>query len=211
MKLIESMDYTTAQITAGLVALGGLIKVARPVVFAARRWYIKVRTSFARHDNFNNLKHLQATQDRVECAEKDLDFVDRVLLFQGHNCGDIPSIEKPYYTSVILKAVSLHERERLGNYDNILVDPPYIRMLNHIIRYGYQHFITEKAEPSILKDYYMTEGVTESVILYLHTTRSNSVVYVSFATKREEGFSPSKVAEIRTRAAGIQSAIRKMI
>ena len=205
MNIHEKLESTTLTITAFGALSAAFFAVSKPAFFKLRKIYFRYRKAVARHDNLLNIGLLQNAQNSLTDAEQEIDLVDRALLFQGHNGGDIPTIDKPYYVTMITKSVARDHLKSLGIYQNIQVDPAYIKLLGHIIKHGYYHFITDKEDDCLLKDYYLTEGVKESIIVYIDTTRSNSIVYASFANFSDKRFTPVTVAKIRTHATGVQS------
>ena len=211
MNIHEKLESTNLTITAFGTLAAAVFAVSKPLFFKLRKIYFRYRKAVARHDNLLNIGLLQDAQDRLVSAEIDIDLVGRALLFQGHNGGDIPTVDKGYYVTMITKSVSREHLEALGDYEDIRVDPAYIKLLGHIIKHGYYHFIVDKEDDCLLKDYYLAEGVKESIIVYIDTTRSNSIVYASFANFSDKRYTPMTVAQIRTHATGVQSAIRKML
>ena len=141
---------------------------------------------------------------------------ERVIIFAGHDSGQIPKAGSPYYTSSIYWVVE-HDRDRWGDetdslnkqthqdvadYKEIAVDGSYIDMLLQV-QGGKSIILKTKDLPegSQLRGFYEMEGIVEAIIQGIGYIKNN-FLYMSIATFHEEGFTPNEVERLKLKAAG---------
>lgn len=116
---------------------------------------------------------------------------DRVLILKGSNGGGRPTIGSNLYVSV-LHEMSVKGIEQIkGQYQNILVDDAYIRLMQKLIETREIEIQTkELPENSFVRLTYEKENLKHS---YLYEIKANANTYFfgSFSTKETGGFSPS--------------------
>jgi hypothetical protein len=125
-------------------------------------------------------------------------FASRVLIFSGHNSGGLPRVGSGFWVSALHWVE--HPRNALtnfGDYENISVDLQYITMLLDANKEGTVFLKVAEMPSSLLKNYYMAEGVSESIIVFLGI-REKSMFYMSIARySDEESFSTMDLARIK--------------
>lgn len=130
----------------------------------------------------HRMQHLNAIQEKM-AAIRDLETVDRVVIFAGHNSGGLPRAGSRYYTSALHWEVKKGFSKDLGEYKDIPVDYAYVKMLLESYEESKVYFKTEDADPCLLKTYYEVEGVVESVTYYMDISENN-FIYMTVATKK---------------------------
>lgn len=161
-------------------------------------------------DNVSNLIQLQTINDQMWNIENHVDSAFRVLLFAGHNCGGLPSMEKPYYITQIGKAIAHDQKHLVGDYSKVTAGSQYVDMLLDLYKRKEITFNTDDQRDGQLKDYYVGEGITESLIFFLRITVGNAFVYMSVATKKPNGFTSEDKSLIRHMVTKIQSSANKL-
>ena len=204
VQISKDFGIIVAAITAMVLALKPAALTARK----ALRWF---RSQEYAKDTVSNLTHLQTINDQMWAIENTIDSVERVLLFAGHNCGGLPSLEKPYYVTQIGKAIDPDHRIRLGDYTKVEVGRQYIAMLLDVFKKREISFVTRHEPEGQLKDYYTNEGVEEAKIFFLKITRSSgSFLFISISTYQKQGFSDDDKRRIRHLMTTIQSSAQQL-
>lgn len=157
-----------------LVGLSGLKDVVRAV---CSRWVGRI--------NRRNLEaglEAKAEYFSIVNSLQKKDFVDRVLLLVGHNGGGVPTAGGEYKVRVFYGYCS---RRPTANdpvemyYYPLVVDEFYVRMLLEMLRAGrVVNTVANMPEDAMLRRYYETEGVVQSV-LYPLKVSNDSLYYMS--------------------------------
>lgn len=129
----------------------------------------------------NQMHHLNRIQEKM-AAIRHLDTVDRVVMFAGHNGGGLPRASSRYYTTALHWEVEEDFTKNVGEYKDIPVDYPYVKMLLQAEDENKSHFTTDSEEDCLLKRYYLVDGVVESVTYYLDI-EDNNFIYLTVSTK----------------------------
>jgi hypothetical protein len=208
--LFADVDLTTVQIVAGAVFTGAAAVIAvaatgtKDVVAAwFRRW---TRAVEAGGD-----VHLAGVRKNVEfrkCCEgiQKLEFVDRVLIFQGTNCGGIPAPPRAYVVECLdgwATAPGDAPREKYGF--PIKVDTAYMQMVAEIIDKGEVEVRTETMPDCQLRGYYESDGVN-TARLYRLSVDATRLYYVSVASLTRP-FTPKEVRDIRHQIEHLRSVM----
>ena len=202
---------TTDELTSWSAATAACILAFRPVLKWFSEVYVRMREMAASDSVINNLTSLQRINDQLEHIESDNKKVHRVLVFRGHNCGGVPTLENPYHVSLIGKATSLDYDLSVEDYMNIDVDQSYINMLldvhkNKVIEYN----TVSDSKYKQLRQYYVAEGIKHSMIHFIKITKSNDFVYMSISTQDDEGFTDECKAKMRVRVDRIRTLVSEI-
>jgi len=135
-----------------------------------------------------------------------LGYADRVILFVGHNSGGIPRLGSPFYVTMIHQITA--PRVITGEYKDLAVDAEYVKMLLEAMRNTAVHIDVANMPQCQLKDYYVAEGVTESVVEYL-CVKSNALYYISYATHNPEGFEHTATTKASLLVNAVRNALAK--
>ena len=165
------------------------------------QWWISCR--YKRHSVVNGLKQMALVYTELESLFA-MSGVDRVLLLRGHNSGGIPRPGMPFYTSVVYRA----DDDDDTRYEDVSVDASYVRTLVSTYTSGDVSFRTDLMENCNLRDWYRLEKVTHAVVAYLAIINV-SFIYMSVASRRDRGFTPSELTEIRKKITRIRKLINK--
>jgi len=171
-------------------------------VIGLATWFIKSgmwREIRLRKRSMDFVKGMEALQRiYLAMARIQSDYASRVIIFSGHDSGGLPRVGGGFWVS------SLHSVEHprnevtnFGDYANISVDLQYINMLLEAQKEGSVFLRVAEMPDSLLKSYYMAEGVSESLIVFLGI-REKSMFYMSIARYQEEAqFSTMDLARIK--------------
>lgn len=175
-----------AAIAAGLAALGTALLAGFKDVITAffKKWATSVEKG--RRNYSDGVKRIA---DFHECLERigRLEFVDRVLIFNGTNCGGVPDPKKPYIVRCFYgwSADPTKHPEESYNF-NLKVDAQCMHMVCEIIAKGVVEVHTETMPAdSQLRGYYATEGVHSSRLYRLHLDET-ALIYASVASYKRE-------------------------
>lgn len=91
----------------------------------------------------------------------------RVLIFSAHNCGGVPNLGKPFYTSMIYREFDHDDMDDVPNYQNIEVDNEYIKILLQLLEERSVNLEVASMPPSLLRSYLETEGIVENIIHHI--------------------------------------------
>ncbi len=170
------------------------------------KWYLGFRSdnrakraeAAARHSENEFLRLQQLNEERQiaglraiayildvmkSMTQPGINICDRAIMFNGHNGGGLPDPSRPYYISAIYSETSsaykLAERPE-ARYKLVPVDSQYVFTLLQSHQYGSVRLITDDMPECVLRDYYMTEGVNESIIYFVRMA-ANIFVFLSVA------------------------------
>jgi hypothetical protein len=119
-----------------------------------------------------------------DMVDKEDGCCDRVVVFNGHNGGMLPDPGRPYYVSAIHSSFGegrSHDKRPEALYRKILVDTYYVNMLLECYEKKWVLLDTLKMPDSLLRDFYLSEGVTQSLVFFLKTS-GHSFVFGSTST-----------------------------
>jgi hypothetical protein len=160
------------------------------------KWFIRWERQIDKANVANGLAKLARFHQCVETL-RNLEFVDRVLMFQGQNCGGLPTPTKPYTIRCFHGWATDPKSNPDRLYDfNIRLDSHYINLLIDLLKNG-THIETTATMPadSMLKPYYMTEGVVQSYLAVLEVTHTH-VIYISIASYTR-AFTEAELTKLR--------------
>lgn len=122
---------------------------------------------------------------------------ERVILWTGHNGGGLPAGGSPFYTSAVHRVIAQGHMDITANYQNILVDGHYIKMLLRAASDSERMAVltTKKMPECQLRRYYEAETVVESLIIVLGVAR-NSLYYLSVARYDRSFFEEEKTIAV---------------
>lgn len=175
-----------AAIAASLAALGTALLAGFKDVIAAffKKWAHSVERG-----KRNYADGVKRIADFHECLERigRLEFVDRVLIFTGTNCGGVPDPKKPYIVRCFYGWASDPAKHPEENYNfDLKVDAHYMQMVCAMIEKGIVEVHTGTMPPdSQLRGYYSTEGVHSSRLYRLHLDET-ALIYASVASYTRE-------------------------
>lgn len=132
---------------------------------------------------------------------------ERVVLFAGHNSGGVPRVHSAYWvTALHWVSQSVESHVNIRDYQNIVVDSFYISMLLEIERTGCTQLMTETMPECQLKSYYVAEGVTHSLVLFL-AIKEYKLLYVSIARYTDVPFTSAEVVIAKLKANKIKNLL----
>lgn len=165
-------------------------------LFKFIRWYLE------RKDRKNAEEVVKGLQKVFEGFEHMEDMVDeeihRAMLFSGHNCGGIPRLNASFYVTA-LRAVDENSNIDWKDYKHVEADHAYVKILRNVEADGIQLVRTKELPNCLLKEYYMAEGIQESVIMFLKIL-DRELIYVSASTRSEEGISDKTITKLKLKA-----------
>lgn len=192
-------------------------------VFSFIKWaipYFKKRRSTKQHveevDKFDKgMKALLNVADLMEELKRHIN-ITRVVLLEISNSGDMPMPGSKMYATAITAKIDDEEgktnREAelraVIDYNRILIDDHYIRMLLSVKSGGVYKFVVGSEPSCLLKDIYTNEGVNYSEIFHIFTDgRTKKMFILSIAThlKTEDFESTPLRSFINTAVNGIRS------
>lgn len=202
---------TTEELTSWSAATAAAILAFKPIFKGAGDVLNRLREHNAKVSVVQNFTTLQKINDEMDSIEKDIDNVDRVLLFRGHNCGGLPTLERPYHVSLIGKSVDESVETMVREYTNIDTDKTYINMLLDLYRRQVIEYTTSQDDTyHQLKKYYVAEDIKHALIIFLKITKTNDFLYMSVSTKGDEAFTERQKAQIDMKVNSIKTLIGTM-
>lgn len=120
--------------------------------------------------------------------------VDRVLVFSGKNCGGMPEAGKPYTVNCFYG----WPQDATSRYSfSIQIDKTYCDMLEKVVQKGKSIQNTSTMpEDSILREYYETEGVFQTVLFYLNINRSNNELVFASVGSYHRDYTNNEMAQL---------------
>jgi len=199
-----------------------VISIVIPSVLAAIlafiKWYLPWRRkSQSKTIERKSIKQLRSIQKIYSIMGEQIDetSAERVIVFAGHDSGEIPAVGSPYYISSIYWKVRHDPKFHPGkdveeldentynvikDYREISADLHYINLLLDIQETGMERIHTKNLpEDCILKTYYTMEGVTDAVLIFLGYSKNN-LNYMSVSTFKKTGFTKDDIARIKLKA-----------
>ena len=188
---------TTQQVLAGvlsILSLGAFWKFAEVFFkdFFKRRQKAKLEDGLRRIAKI--YKKMEAMSNKG---------AHRVILFAGHNNGGIPRLTCGFWVSSIFSHVVEAHRNKSREYNNIPVDSSYVSMLIGTQLRSYMRFVVDEMEPCQLKNYYISEGIKDSIVVFIGIYEQK-FMYISMANY-ERKFTPNEVTDLVLRAQNIKT------
>ena len=130
----------------------------------------------------------------------------RTIMFAGHNAGGVPRPGCNFFVSAIhWVPTGKDDPQKFLDYRNIPVDAEYISMLLDTERNGHAVLRVAEMPSSLLKSYYLAEGVTESVVFFISVSEKK-FIFVSTA-KFDGEFSDDEITKIKLKCNVIKNII----
>lgn len=195
--MLEHVNTIVAAVVAFVVAILIAITPAVKRLFLAyiKRFEDKITRSSNKIAYRNGIERLAEFHTVLEDI-RDLEYVQRVLVLVGKNCGGTPQPGKAY-TVEALHGWSQRENdhpEKLYNYA-MRVDAYYIEMILKLIQDGWAVNKTATMPPkALLTGLYLQEGVIESLAFCVNLT-DNELIFLSVANY-ERSFTEGETAKI---------------
>lgn len=204
-------------------ALAIIIPGAMASIFGFVKWYLPWRRrSKTERKSVRELRAIQKIYSIMhECIVETA--AERVIIFAGHDSGNLPKAGSPFFISSIYwkvrhdscnhnvcidtQELDIKTHQDIADYKEVNADEHYIEMLLNIIEKGTTRIdVDSLPEDSILSSYYKMEGVTDSIVIYLgHNT--NNLIYMSIATFAEGGFSQDDIVRAKLKALNIKNEL----
>lgn len=131
---------------------------------------------------------------------------ERFLILAANN-GE----RSPDYASVIYEKEKNGSMGAIRRYRKVPVDRAYRSMLLEAELNGWVRFCPAESDPCLLKEIYESDGVTDSVIVFLRRVNlkqgSDRIFYCSIATRADGGFTDRE----RTIVTNYASAVRDIM
>jgi hypothetical protein len=169
---------TVATIIGGISTIMG-------VIFGRKHYRNKSKGHKAEAEFVQSLERLRDALTLLRRMVKSVG-ADRAILFAGHNGGGLPTPNTAFYCSMLHAYYS--EKKQLDvadDYVGIQVDGPYIQMLIDAMQSDYVDIKTQNMPDGQLKNYYLAEGVTHSIVITLGIY-NNRLIYLSAAKQGGE-------------------------
>lgn len=178
-------QLTIAIVGAVVAIVGVLTTVFRKVLDALGDKIVRrIQMSDRRYRNgLEEVAKFHAIFERM----REMEFIDRLLVFEGKNCGGIPRAGKPFTIHSMFGWSNAPSRHPEQVYDaDFRVDSHYIEMLRNLIEKRSLEIKTEDLpKGSQLRSFYTVEGVVASNIYFLRINDDEgSLVYASVASYR---------------------------
>lgn len=209
-------DIINSLLTGGVAV--ALIGVASQVLL----WYLNNRTpsvngeeelayedlGHAELDKFDNVPEIQYIIDRVIASSA----VDRFLILKTENGGGKPRLGSHLYSSVMYESTSKELKSVKDDYQRLLVDDIYVRMLSDIGLGVPNKLKVVDMKDGILKNIYKVEGVSYSEVHYIGET-DNTFFYLSVGTTNENNTfdDPMDRVEIEIAISKVRNIFKKVV
>jgi len=216
--MIESIN----SLPDGAGAAGIIVPSVFASIVAFVKWYLPWRQKAkVRVKSLNELRSIQRiysimNEQIVETA------AERVVIFAGHDSGEIPEAGSPYFISSIywkvrhdqshhpkkdVTKLDIQTHHDIADYREVSADAHYIDMLLEIQDKGTIRLKTQDLpEDCILKSYYDLESITDSIVIYLGYNKNN-LIYMSVATFKKEGFDKEDVLRLKLKSLRIKQEL----
>ena len=127
-----------------------------------------------------------------------LEFIDRILIFEGANCGGSPSPGKAYNVSCNWSyCVNENKHPELLYAGPLRVDSHYIKMLLEMIENRYVQLTTVEMHPAaMLRRYYEKEGVVQSRVYFLSFDEEGKCLMFCTIANYSRAFTDSEAGQI---------------
>jgi len=157
--------------------------------------------------HFDGLIEVQQIMERV----LDKTGAQRFLILKTENGGGKPRLGSHLYASVMYEAISNPMVSVKNDYQRLLVDNIYVKMLSDIGPSTPNKLIRDNMKEGILKRIYTKEKVAYSEIHYLSET-DNAFFYLSIATSKDDRFNgPIDRVEIEIAISKLVNIFEKIV
>jgi len=167
-------NLLTGGVGAALVVLFGNIIL----------WYLGNKKSEVLEltsNDFEDISDFQGTIDRVLTDTG----VQRVLMMKTENGGGKPRLGTHLYASVLYEGYKHPLNSVKNDYQRILVDDIYVKMLSDIGPSTSNKLIVSRMKDGILKKIYQRETIIYSEVHYIGET-DDAFFYISFSTTNND-------------------------
>lgn len=130
-----------------------------------------------------DLEHLVEIQPILNRVIDDT-CIQRVLVMKTENGGGKPRLGAHLYASILYEAFKAPLSSTKNDYQRILVDDMYVKMLSDIGPTTHNNLSVNKMKDGLLKRIYLRDGVRYSEVYYL-TETDDSFIYMTFSTTDE--------------------------
>jgi len=130
-----------------------------------------------------DLEHLVEIQPILNRVIDDT-CIQRVLVMKTENGGGKPRLGAHLYASILYEAFKAPLSSTKNDYQRILVDDMYVKMLSDIGPTTHNNLSVNKMKDGLLKRIYLRDGVKYSEVYYL-TETDDSFIYMTFSTTDE--------------------------
>lgn len=147
-------------------------------------WYlanIKSEQTGLTSNNFEGVSDFQETIDRVINGTG----AQRGLMMKTENGGGKPRLGTHLYASVLYEGYKHPLNSVKNDYQRILVDDIYVKMLSDIGPTTSNKLIVSRMKDGILKKIYQREGIIYSEVHYIGETE-DAFFYISFSTTNND-------------------------
>jgi hypothetical protein len=147
-------------------------------------WYLgnkKTEVLELTSNDFEGISDFQATIDRVLTDTG----VQRVLMMKTENGGGKPRLGTHLYASVLYEGYKHPLNSVKDDYQRILVDDIYVKMLSDIGPSTSNKLIVSRMKDGILKKIYQRETIIYSEVHYIGET-DDAFFYISFSTTNND-------------------------
>lgn len=201
------MDLLNTILTGGIgVAILGLIG-------QVLMWYLNsikhVEKSYTltKTVNLENIPEIQPILNRVI----DDTCIQRALVMKTENGGGKPRLGAHLYASILYEAFKAPLSSTKNDYQRILVDDMYVKMLSDIGPTTHNNLSVNKMKEGLLKRIYLRDSVKYSEVYYLAET-DDSFIYMTFSTtdENEKFENPNDRVEIDIAVSKIRNIFNKL-
>ena len=183
---LEALAKITGAVSTAIVAAASFCKWVLPRL-ASR----VVRKSYVAY--FEDAHRVRRDMDGIRRESG----AHRVIMFSAHNCGGMPCVGKPFYTSSLDWSLNTEHESRFPSdgYQRLPVDAVYIGMLLEMTKAGHLR-VNVAALPAdcMISRFYAAEGVVDSVWYYIAGVDSQ-LAYMSVANY-ERKFTDAELTRI---------------
>jgi len=167
-------NLLTGGVGAALVVLLGNIML----------WYLANRKREQTGLTSNNFEGVSDFQDPIDRVLNDTG-VQRSLMMKTENGGGKPRLGTHLYASVLYECYKHPLSSVKNDYQRILVDDIYVKMLSDIGPTTSNKLIVSRMKDGILKKIYQREDIIYSEVHYIGET-DDAFFYISFSTTNND-------------------------
>jgi len=167
-------NLLTGGVGAALVVLLGNIML----------WYLSNKKSEVLELTSNDFEDIPDFQETIDRVLTDTG-VQRVLMMKTENGGGKPRLGTHLYASVLYEGYKHPLNSVKNDYQRILVDDIYVKMLSDIGPSTSNKLIVSRMKDGILKKIYQRETIIYSEVHYIGET-DDAFFYISFSTTNND-------------------------
>jgi len=185
MEKDKGMDGILNSILTGGVAVALISLVSQLLM-----WYIKDRDKLDKGVILVGIVNNQIFENKIE-VQRIIDRVlnnssaDSFLIWKTENGGGKPRLGSHLYASVIYESIKVPMTNVMVDYQRLLVDDIYVKMLSDIGPGTPNKLTVNKMKGGILKNIYTVEEIVYSEVHYIGET-SSAFFYLSVASTKED-------------------------